>query len=171
MNTYSVPSTEHPQSSSACNERSAWGQKASEPRKGITERLTRNYWIAVSAGMMIPLIATFVSVLPLTWEGSLIVGTFIASVLFYIFSVMTELLAALKKAKLLWNEREEKIAGQNECILKLHEELDHFKALSFTKRGGLTVVKDDTAAGTLSCSDKHEGPAAVVPFTKTDGAA
>jgi hypothetical protein len=48
----------------------------------------------------------------------------------------------------------------------LEQDVMHWKVLCLTERGGLEA--EDTAAG-ISCSDKHEGPAAVVPF-KTDGA-
>jgi len=165
--TYSVPSTEHPQSSSACNERHAGADAARQPEHVAVKRLARGSNVATGAGIISMFVAVIGLTINLNSVGTVVIGSFIILSIALLNLTLADYRDCLEGSESLCRSLQAanyQIENQN---LDLQQDVEHWKALSFTKRGGLSVVKDGTAAG-ISCSDKQEAPAAVVPFP-TDG--
>lgn len=160
--TYSVPSTEHPQSSSACNERSAWGQKAGEPREPyLLRRLARSRYFAIALGLTIVISMGAIAFVPMIDMHKFGLLGAVGFCIIILLANLDQIITSLEDANDLCEIRWEKSCKLHSEIDHLKQDVEHWKALSFTKRGGLSVVKDGAAAG-ISCSDKQEAPAAVV---------
>jgi hypothetical protein len=179
---YSAPSTEHPQSSSARNERSA-GAEARWPY--FSERLARTYdWcikkfvddveyacIATFAAFPVAL-ATGVALktgepywmlmIPLCGVGCYLTAMQGVTMLRDKITERDERIKEINDSA-LWRlcERRREL---NEALMAenshLEQDVMHWKFLCLTERGGLEA--EDTAAGELSRSENKEASAAVV---------
>ncbi|HEU4341461.1 MAG TPA: hypothetical protein VFU31_07815 [Candidatus Binatia bacterium] len=164
--TISAPSID-PHEGSGVDRRTA-GADVGEPSEHIAaRRLARSYWIANVLGIF----AVVLLIIPALFAyalGLLTAAGFYAVIAGHIiFS-----LAVLRIYRKHYDAANECCCIMTDVIQSLSREnvdlqLDvaHWKALSFTKRGGLTMVKE-AAAEELSCSENKEASAAVLEFPK-----
>jgi hypothetical protein len=189
---YSAPSTEHPQSSSARNERSAGAEDAGQPASQAAKKwLARVYdWFIdetideiefffIAAFAAVP-VALSTGVALTTGEPFWILMIPLCGGWCYATAMQG---VTMLRDKI--TERDQRIAEINDSALwrlcerrrelnealmaensHLEQDVMHWKFLCLTERGGLEA--EDTAAE-ISCSENKEASAAVVPF-KTDGA-
>jgi hypothetical protein len=147
------------------------GAEARQSSRHIAQRrLTRSYWLAVTLGtvlailmLLFALTSIYFNYTPIGIFYTVVVGNIVF--ILKVLQTFRKHYEAANKTCCLQAEVIEKLGQDN---IDLQHDVEYWKAISFTKRGGLTVVGE--AAAGQSRSENQEGSAAVVPF-KTDGAA
>jgi len=168
----SAPSDEqHPSSSGLPHDRSAEAGADGPCERHLLERLVRSihFQCGVSAAALI--VASALPFLPDLPTMNKIMGVgFVAFCICIVFINYTCVRDELADAECNQEEAEDINWALRSEIHHLNQDIDHWKAIAFTTRGNLSVVKDDAAAGE-SRSENQENSAAVFQFPRDGGAA
>jgi hypothetical protein len=164
----SVPSKEQPQTGSGDQCRTAGSEARQSSRHIAQRRLTRSYWLAVTIGtvlailmLLFALTSIYFNYTPIGIFYTVVVGNIV-----FILKVLHTFRKHYEAANKACCSQARVIENLGQDNIDLQHDVEYWKAISFTKRGGLTVVGEAAADST---SERQES-AAVVPF-KTDGAA
>ena len=170
MNTYSVPSTEQHHFSSASNERSAGADDARQPYP-FSERLTRGFHRSIIAACTIPPLVFLVSLSPLNLDGTIIVTAWVALVLTYVLTTLARMRSDLRTGERKWNELRDNALALEAAYERGIDKYNDLYAAYIEQRGAVPLVAKRARGAAADSPSGGNGSAAVVPFTKTDGAA
>jgi hypothetical protein len=144
-------------------------QYAGHPEHVTNKRLARGFHRSIIAGCTIPPLVFLVSLSPLHLEGTVIVTTWVALMLVYIFTAMANMRDDLRTGERKWNELRDNALTLETAYERLGNKYNVLYAELLLERGVVSLVAKrsgkDAAAGLRGVES-----AAVVPFTKTDGA-
>ncbi len=158
---------------------SSQGQYAGQSAHIAKKRLARGYIPALCAGVSIPLLTFAAAAFPLNATGVIAVTAWVSVEIVYIVHVLIDKQRSLEIAARKWDELHDQAETMADAYYarscayeRLSNKYNALYAEYLLQRGVASLVAKRSGKGAAAdSSGALNGSAAVVPFTKTDGAA